>query len=223
MTISPFCFPAFDQGQGPDEQRTTQEGRSGPPDPSAPGNVATLTRVRRLMAIVVLAPLILLVWACAAGTSTVGATAAERPQPAGRNPSPIALMVCRPKAQREINQVLGVRASVTGRTWIDHRYSCRYSYPSGSFELSVKELSSWPQTLAYFHGLGTQLGDTETLGNLGQGAFRTSGGDVVVRKDWKVLLVDVSGLPPQFGVPPTSATDVAFTLADLILGCWDGD
>jgi hypothetical protein len=35
--------------------------------------------------------------------------------------------------------------------------------------------------------------------------------------------VDVSGLPPQFGVPPTSATDVAFTLADLILGCWDGD
>jgi hypothetical protein len=87
----------------------------------------------------------------------------------------------------------------------------------------VKELSSWRQTLAYFHGLGTQLGDTETLGNLGQGAFRTSGGDVVVRKDWKVLLVDVSGLPPQFGAPPTSATDVAFTVADLILGCWDGD
>ena len=58
---------------------------------------------------------------------------------------------------------------------------------------------------------------------LGQGAFRTSGGDVVVRKDWKVLLVDVSALPSQFGVPSTSATDVAYTVADVVLGCWDGD
>ena len=59
------------------------------------------------MAIVALAPLILLVWACATGTPSATAAAAERPQPAGRNPSPIALMVCRPKAQREINEVLG--------------------------------------------------------------------------------------------------------------------
>ena len=112
-------------------------------------------------------------------------------------------MVCRPKAQSEISKVLGVTAFVSDRTWVSHRYSCRYSYPNGSFELSVKELSSWPQTLAYFHRLGAQMGDSQTLGNLGQGAFRTSGGDVVVRKDWKVLVVDISGLPSQFGVPPT--------------------
>ena len=184
---------------------------------------ATLTRVRRLMTIVALAPLILLVWACGTGPPSATATVAERPQPAGRNPSPIALMVCRPKTQREINEVLGVRATVSDRTWVDHKYSCRYGYRNGSFELSVKELSSWSQTVAYFRGLGTQLGDTQRLGNLGQGAFRTSRGDVAVRKDWKVLLVDVSGLPPQFGVPPTSSTDVAFTVADVILGCWDGD
>ena len=72
-------------------------------------------------------------------------------------------------------------------------------------------------------GWGRKWATPQTLGNLGQGAFRTSGGDVVVRKDWKVLVVDISGLPSQFGVPPTSATDVAYTLADLILGCWDGD
>ncbi len=175
------------------------------------------------MATVALAPLILVVSAGTAGVSPAAATVAQRPLPAGRYPSPIALMVCRSKAQREFNEVLGVRATVSDRTWVDHKYSCRYGYPDGSFELSVKELSSWNQTLTYFHGLGAQLGDTQSLGNLGQGAFRTSGGDVVVRKDWKVLLVDVSGLPPQFGVPPTSATDVAFTVADLILGCWDGD
>ncbi len=175
------------------------------------------------MAIVAVAPLMLLASVCIAGTPSASATVAKRPQPAGRYPSPIALMVCRPKAQREINEVLGVRATVSDRSWVDHKYSCRYGYPNGSFELSVKELSSWTQTLSYFHGLGAQQGNTQTLGNLGQGAFRTSGGNVAVRKDWKVLLVDVSGLPAQFGVPPTSATDVAFTVADLILGCWDGD
>src|SRR5450755_1412163 len=129
------------------------------PEPCIGRAADTLGHVRRLMLSVALAPLILLVSACGTGTPTAAAKTVVRPLPAGRLPSPIALMVCRPKA----------------------------------------------------------------LGNLGQGAFRTSSGDVVVRKDWKVLLVDVSGLPSQFGVPPTSATDVAFTLADLILGCWAGD
>ena len=46
---------------------------------------------------------------------------------------------------------------------------------------------------------------------------------MVVRKDWKVLLVDDTGLPAQFGDPPTSAGDVAVTVADVILGCWAGD
>lgn len=132
-------------------------------------------------------------------------------------------MVCQRKVHGEINQVLGVTATVTGRTWADHKYSCRYGYPNGSFELSVQELSSWPQTLDYFHGLGARLGKVQNLAGLGQGAFRTSRGDVAVRKDWKVLLVDVSGLPTQFGVPPTSATDVAYTVADVVLGCWEGD
>jgi hypothetical protein len=194
-----------------------------PPETSVPITAATLDRVRRLLLSVALAPLILLVSACGSGSSMAATKTVERPLPAGRLPSQIARMVCQAKAQDEINGVLGVTATVNDRTWVEHKYSCRYGYPNGSFELSVKELSSWSQTLAYFHGLGVQLGDPKTLGNLGQGAFRTSGGDVVVRKDWKVLLVDVSGLPPQFGVPPTSATDVAFTVADIILGCWDGD
>ncbi len=175
------------------------------------------------MTIIALAPLMLLVSVCGLGSPSATATVAQRPLPAGRHPSLIAVMVCRPKAQREINEVLGVKATVSDPTWVDHKYSCRYGYPNGSFTLSVKELSSWSQTLTYFRSLGTQMGKTQTLDNLGQGAFRTSGGDVVVRKDWKVLLVNISGLPPQFGRPPTGPTDVAYTVADLILGCWDGD
>ena len=70
--------------------------------------------------------------------------------------------------------------------------------------LSVKELSSWAQTYAYFDARHP-TGQARTLQGLGQGAFQTTDGSVVVRKDWKVLLVDSSGLPAQFGVPPTSS------------------
>ena len=79
------------------------------------------------------------------------------------------------------------------------------------------------QTLAYFAWLGRQHGETATVRNLGQGAFQTDNGSAVVRKDWKILTVDISGLPAQFGKPPTSRGDVAVTVADLILACWAGD
>ena len=68
-----------------------------------------------------------------------------------------------------------------------------------------------------------QMGKARTLQQLGQGAFQTTDGSVVVRKDWKVLLVNSAGLPAQFGQPPTSSGDVAVTVSDVILGCWAGD
>jgi hypothetical protein len=132
-------------------------------------------------------------------------------------------MVCQLKTQKELARVLGVKATEGPRTWIDHRYSCPYLYPNGKFVLSVQELSSWGQTLSYYHSLGRRLGDARSLANLGQGAFQTTNGSVVVRKDWKVLLVNVASLPDQFAVPPTSSGDVAVTVADVILGCWAGD
>jgi len=132
-------------------------------------------------------------------------------------------MVCAHDAQQELADALGVKGVVEDRSWISHRYSCDYVYPNGSIDLSVQELSSWSQTFAYFRGLGHELGNTEAVGNLGQGAFRTDSGDIVVRKDWKVLLVNIGGLPSQFGNPPTSASDVAYTVADVILACWSGD
>jgi hypothetical protein len=132
-------------------------------------------------------------------------------------------MVCSKEAQRDIAAPLGVTAAVTAPTWQDHVYACRYTYPGGSFTLSVKELSSKQETDDYYASLGRQLGDTGAVNGLGQGAFTTSNGSIVARKDWKVLTVDISGLPPQFGVPPTSAPDVAATIADVIMACWRGD
>ena len=122
---------------------------------------------------------------------------------------------------------LGETAQVATPTWTDHRYACTYAYPNsspaGSFGISVKELSSWAETYAYYDQLQAELGNSRTLESLGQAAFQTTDGSVVVRKDWKVLVVDNSGLPAQFGVPPTSAAAVAVTVADVILGCWAGD
>jgi len=140
---------------------------------------------------------------------TVSAAATEKPLPAGPHPSHIAKMVC--------------QATVADDSWADHRYTCDYVYPTGRFVLSVQEESSWSETYAYYHALGRRLGKARTLANLGQGAFQTTDGSVVVRKDWKVLLVNISGLPAQFAVPPTSPANVAVTVADVILGCWDGD
>jgi hypothetical protein len=132
-------------------------------------------------------------------------------------------MVCAREARQEIARVLGIRASVSSPTWIAHSYSCRYRYPDGEFVLTVKELSSWPQALAYYAALGREQGRTPTVPRLGQGSFQTAIGSMVVRKDWKILTVDISGLPAQFGRPPTSRGDVAVTVADVILACWSGD
>ncbi|HXW35622.1 MAG TPA: hypothetical protein VEJ87_13670 [Acidimicrobiales bacterium] len=133
-------------------------------------------------------------------------------------------MVCSTKNQNNLASVLGVTpVKVETPTWVDHLYTCKFVYTNGTLVLSVKELSSWAQTLSYFQMLGSQLGNTGAIANVGQGAFSTNDGSVVARKDYKVLLVDTSGLPSQFGVPPTSSADIAVTVTDVIMGCWAGD
>lgn len=148
---------------------------------------------------------------------------AEAPAPAGRYPSSISKEVCSAKAQTEIADVLGVAAKVSVPTWSQHLYSCDYRYKTGTMVLSVKELSSWNATFGYFDGLASRLHKVTTIYQLGQGGFRVRNGSVVVRKDWKVLLVNVSGLPQQFGQPYSDVSGVALSVAGVILGCWSGD
>jgi hypothetical protein len=161
--------------------------------------------------------------ALVAAGCTGGSGADGSPQPAGPNPSAAARQVCQFEAIQDVDSALGQSADVVDRTWNHHLYSCRYRYPTGVMTLSVKELSSWGQTLAYFRSLALRLGHRRTLPGLGQGAFQTGDGSVVVRKDWKVLLVDISALPARFGRPATSSGYVAVTVGGVILGCWAGD
>lgn len=170
--------------------------------------------------LVLLGALLVGVWAAAALPAS---GVAKKPLPAGKNPSLIARMPCLAKTQRELAEALGEKAAVGHPTWVQHRYSCTYQYSAGSYTLSIQELSSWGQTFAYYDSFKRSMGELRPLGNLGQGAYQTKNGDVVVRKDWKVLLVNISGLPARFGKPATASRYVAVTVADVILGCWAGD
>lgn len=132
-------------------------------------------------------------------------------------------MICTPKAAAEIAQVMGAKAAVGRPSWADHLYSCGYRYSEGTMVLSVKELSSWSQTYGYFDQLASTLHETTPVKALGQGAFITSNGSVVVRKDWKILLVDISGVRAPVGSPPKPPGELAIYVAQTILGCWAGD
>ena len=92
-------------------------------------------------------------------------------------------MICKPKARQEIASVLGEFATVSHPTWVSHLYSCEYRYPTGSMELSVKELSSWAQTKSYFQLPVKQMGKVQAINGLGQAAVETTDGSMIVRKD----------------------------------------
>ena len=141
-----------------------------------------------------------------------------------RTPSKSAKMICQREAQDDIARNLGnVRpTSVTAPTWTNAVYSCQYVYPSGVVTLSVKELPDASATKAYFQGLEQSLGRRGGKLGLAGGAFRALDGSVIVRKDTKVLDVDVSKLSAPLGVPPMDAPTVAINVAVTVLGCWTG-
>jgi hypothetical protein len=146
-------------------------------------------------------------------------------QPARATPSASAKMICAPKTQTELAAVLGVHTTQpVVPTWTDHLYSCRYTYHNSFMVLSVKELSNKTQTDAYFTSLARRLGQSQRPSLLDRGAFfTTKDRSAVVRKDYKVLLVNISGLPAQFGAPPYTRADIAVKVAATIMGCWTGD
>jgi hypothetical protein len=153
------------------------------------------------------------------------ATTIHAAQAAAATPSKAAEMICSTEAQQEIvADATGARTTEpVVPTWADQVYSCRYVYGADVVVLSVKELADKTQTDGYFNSLSQQLGRSRSLNGLGQGGFATPDGSVVVRKDFKVLLVDVSRLPEQFGTPLTARGNIAVNIASVIMGCWTGD
>jgi len=144
---------------------------------------------------------------------------------AGPNPSVSAKMICADEAKKDIATTsIGFDTLQPLKPkWANHVYSCGYLYRGGvKMALSVKEMSSAAETTAYFEALGKQLGRGADLPELGEGAYQTRNGSAVVRKDYRVLLVDVSRLPARFGKPLAARTDIAAGVAAIIMGCWVG-
>ena len=77
----------------------------------------------------------------ATGCASAGAARADV-----QAPTTATAMICRTEAVQEIDAVVGVKATVSSPAWSDHVYSCTYKYPSGSMQLSVKELPDLAQT-----------------------------------------------------------------------------
>jgi hypothetical protein len=141
---------------------------------------------------------------------------------AGPDPSVSAKMVCSAEAREDIDASLGVKAKkITKPTWVraDHVYECDYVYPRGKIRLEVKEMSSGDETTAYFDQVKEQYGAKQELNGLGQGAWVLANGNVLVRKDYKTLVVDVTDAPK---IPAMRPSDVAINVASVIMSCWTG-
>ena len=46
---------------------------------------------------------------------------------------------------------------------------------------------------------------------------------MIVRKDFKVLNVDVSALPQEFGKPLQDRSNIALSVAATVMSCWTGE
>jgi hypothetical protein len=139
-------------------------------------------------------------------------------------PSKSAKMVCASEAQEDIAVNLGnvKPTTVTTPTWDNSVYSCQYVYPNGPVTMSVKELRNAAATTRYFDKLGKTLDRRPGKLALGGDAFTAHDGSVVVRKDFKVLDVDISQLVGKLGTPPMDPPIIALNIAATVMGCWTG-
>ena len=161
----------------------------------------------------------------AAAESPPPAAATRSPSPAAvrKGPSVSARMVCAAEAQEEITQALGLalRRRATS-VWAAPVYRCTYPLTAGPLVLSVRELADARDTTAYFAAARAAAEGSTDLPGLGEAAFATADGSVYVRKDFKVLKVDVNKLPTAVGKARISRADAAYLVAQLIMGCWTG-
>jgi hypothetical protein len=163
---------------------------------------------------------------CGSSSSGKGAepttTTVAGGHPPGSAPSASSKMVCSLEAQRDISASIGVKATVTTPTWVNDVYACDYTYPGGAITLSVKELANAAATTKEYKADAAKLGRRPDVVSFGEGAFITTNGSVIVRKDFKVLDVDVSKLPQKFGVPPQDRSNIALSVAATVMSCWTG-
>ena len=136
-------------------------------------------------------------------------------------PSASALMICSEEVRSDVSKVAALATPPASMSmFADHLYTCTYTLPTGRLTVSVKDLTSPAATTSYFTDVRHRLTGSADLAGLGDGAFGTPAGTVVLRKDSHVLEVDASHLPAVFGKQSEKRADFAYEIASDILGCW---
>ena len=163
----------------------------------------------------------------AATTTTPTTTPARTTAPAtaaGAGPTATALMVCGSDISTKITQILRLdRPASTHSTFTAGRFTCTYDLPVGPLVLAVQQSPTKAQANTYFRTLRPTLGLTEDQPGLGEHAYSTPTGTIVVIKDNQTLTVDATALPAVFGTQDQKRTDLAYEVASDVLGCWTGD
>ena len=140
---------------------------------------------------------------------------------AGDQPSATAAMICGGDVLGDVTQALSLTAPpATDSTWADQLFTCDYSLPMGPLELSVKESPDPAAAARFFEERQAELGDTTPALGLGERAYSTPTGTVVVIKDAMTLTVDATGLPEVFGDNGQRRSAFAYEVASIVLGCW---
>ena len=159
--------------------------------------------------------------ASTAAPQAVRATQSTPSAQAAPGPSPQARQVSEDEAEEDIALTLGVKATTVGPpTYAAGTSTCRYTYPRGGFTLSVQDLPDVPGTARAYDAVGARMGHVQDIDLQGARAYTTTNGSVVMQKDTKVLLTDVTDLPDPFGTPPVSRAGAALLITKAVLGCW---
>src|SRR3954464_1817664 len=141
----------------------------------------------------------------------------------GKPPAPAAV-ICDAGIKSKVRGALSLAGPPsTEWRWSDGVYTCDYHLPMGRMSLQVTVLAGAPEASTLFDAdRGRTLG-AQPLAGLGERAFGTDNGTVLVLKDNQVLLVDTTRLPQEFGANGQRRSDLAYEVASDVMGCWTGD
>ena len=152
---------------------------------------------------------------------TLAACSTTPPVPAAATADDLTKMICEDEVRQELKAALGVDTPQAPKaSWSDPTFTCVYAYDTGTFTMTVRQFADRAATDAYFTARRDEQPQRRDLQGLGEAAYAAPDGSVSFRKDTKVMLVDVSGLPTTFGKPPIDRAKVALTIVATVLQCW---
>jgi hypothetical protein len=161
-----------------------------------------------------------------AGRSDVGADAASGSNagPPTDEPPASAAMICDADIKSKVREALSLAGPPsTEWGWSNGVYTCDYQLPMGRMGLQVTVLAGASQARTTFDADQARTPGALPLAGLGERAYGTEDGTVLVLKDNQILVVDTTRLPQEFGANGQRRTDLAYEVASDVMGCWTAD